>query len=134
MTIDKNHFKFFDEQCLKYLNQNKNELTDAFVSFDDLKTFCHLLKKESKNIILNHLGLCYQVEAKNQEKNRLMEVVKGRKIHLYEMPSNDSLLWLFVGNKLSPESPLVELLPGGKVNGITWIIGYPMFILPFMPV
>ncbi|MCX6813707.1 MAG: hypothetical protein NT078_00535 [Candidatus Azambacteria bacterium] len=116
LTINKNEFEFFDEQVIKYLNQNKNKLTDAFVDFNDLKTFCRCLKKESKNITLNHLGLCYQVEAKSLERNRLMGVVKERNIHLYEMPSNDSTLWLFVGNKSSPESPLIELLPVEKIN------------------
>lgn len=116
LTIDKNYFKIFDEQVLKYINQSKNKLTDAFVNEDDLKAFCHCLKKESKNITLNHLGLCYQVEDKNKEKNRLTDVVKGKEAHFYEMPSNDFGLWLFVGDKSFPESPLIELLPVEKVN------------------
>jgi len=116
LKLDKKQFRFFDEQVLKYLNQNKSKLTDAFVNFDYLKTFCQILKKESKDISLNHLGLCYQVENKNRERNRLIEVAKESRIHLYEIPSNDFSLWLFMGNKLSLESLLIELLPVEKVS------------------
>jgi hypothetical protein len=116
LTLNKNHFNFFEKKCLEYLNQNINKLTDAFVSFDDLRTFCRHLKEKSEKIILNHLGLCYQVGLKSQEKDRLIAVVKQSKIHLYEMPSNDLSLWLFVGNKTSLESSLIELLPVEETN------------------
>lgn len=116
LRLDKNNFKFFDEQTVKYLIQSKNKLADAFVDQNDFKTFCRALLKKSKKITLNHLGLCYQVESKSLEKSRLMGVAKEHRVHLYEIPSNDYTLWLFIGNKMFPEAPLIELLPVEKVN------------------
>lgn len=116
LSLDKNHFRFVDRQILNHFIEEKNSLTDAFVENDDLKVFCnHLLNKNSKPV-LNHIGFCYQVGSKNLEKNRLASMANTNRLHLYEMPSSDASLWLFLGDKYSLSSPMIEFLPVEKVE------------------
>lgn len=111
---DKN-ITYFDEQIRNYMINGKSKLSDAFVDFGTLKDFCNEIAKKSSNTVLNHLGLCYQVASKELERKRLKEVATQQNMHLYEMLSSDSSLWLFLGDK-SSKDPLVELLPVEKVK------------------
>lgn len=115
-SVKNNGIQYSDNQVIKYMSDCKSKLTDAFVDFDNLKGFCEAVSKQSSKVILNHIGLCYQVPSKALERKRLSGVAIKNRLHLYEMRSNDCSLWLFMGDKSNLQDPLVECLPVEKVN------------------
>lgn len=96
------------------LIKQKSSLPNQPIDFDKLKK---LTDKLSGSIIrLNHIGFCYKIDSQIQEKQRLINLTKKTKLHLYEELSNDDGLWLFLGNAKHWEKPMIEFLPIEKVT------------------
>ncbi|MFH0942785.1 MAG: hypothetical protein V1810_01285 [Candidatus Beckwithbacteria bacterium] len=96
------------------LIKHKSNLSNMPIDFNKLKK---LTDKLSSSIIrLNHVGFCYKTFSNIQEKLRLIKLAKKTKIHLYEEPSNDDGLWLFLGNTDQWEKPMIEMVPIEKTN------------------
>lgn len=116
LKVDSNSFEFIDEGILKLMADNKSKLTDALLNFDDIAVFCKTVRERSDNIALNHIGFCYQVASKYQEKKRLLEISKNKGFNLYEIYSNDPSLWLFIGSDLVSKDTVIEFLPVERTN------------------
>lgn len=91
-------------------------LSDRFVP--DTQTKNLVLKLSEKNLIvrLNHLGFCYLVPSKNEEKTRLSSLISLSDWHLYQEASNDSSDWFFLGDKTNWTDPLIEFVPSEGGN------------------
>ena len=124
---NKNLFSFSDNKILTpignifplFLNQ-KSKLKDQIVDLNLLREFIYKLTSEKSIVRLNHIGFCYKVSSQTEEKERLLKLVRKTKFHLYQEPSNDAGLWLFLGNTKNWEDPLIELLPVEKTDD-KWI-------------
>jgi hypothetical protein len=69
-----------------------------------------LTEKESL-VRLSHIGFCYKVSSLKAEKDRLINLVKQSRLHLYQEESNDDGLWFFIGNIEHWEDPTIEFIP-----------------------
>lgn len=99
------------------LIKHKSNMPNDLIDFKKLKK---LTDKLFGSIIrLNHVGFCYKVDSQIQEKQRLVNLTKKTKLHLFEEPSNDDGLWLFLGEAEQWEKPMIEMLPIEKVT--KWI-------------
>lgn len=101
---------------LPLLLENKSPLPDQPIKFELLEKLLYALTKNQSIIRLNHIGFCYKVASQEKEKQRLINLVKQTKFHLYQEKSNDYGLWLFIGNTETWEEPLIELLLVEKTN------------------
>lgn len=97
-------------------------LPDRFVPTTELESFIKLLSDEGSIIRLNHLGFCYQVDSREEERERLTKEVVSSRWNLYEEesadPSSDS--WFFVGDRANWQDPMVEYVPT-KGSNDRWI-------------
>lgn len=98
------------------LLNHKSRLKDEFVGINILENFVNLLTKKDSIISLNHIGFCYKVASQETEKDRLIKLIKDSNFHLYQEPSNDAGIWLFIGNTDKWENPMVEIIPVEKTN------------------
>lgn len=99
------------------LIKHKSNMINDLIDFEKLKK---LTDKLSASIIrLNHIGFCYKTDSQIQEKQRLINLTKKTKLHLFEEPSNDDGLWLFLGEAEQWKKPMIEFLPIEKVT--QWI-------------
>jgi hypothetical protein len=99
-----------------YLFSNKNPLADNFVEMSLLQTFVIKMSNENSVIRLNHIGFCYKVNSQNKERVKIKNEIAKTNWNLYEMESNDAGLWLFIGNNVNWQDPMIELLPVEKTN------------------
>ncbi len=90
--------------------EKPSPLSDDFVEIIQMKEFFQYLTTNNLFQRLNHLGFCYFVESARLEKERLINEIKKTKLHLYEETSNDSSVWLFVGDRDNWQSPMIELV------------------------
>jgi hypothetical protein len=98
------------------LTIHRSKLKDQFIDTDLFIKLIDKLSKDKSIIRLDHIGFCYKVDSLAKEKDRLIELITGSKYHLYQEPSNDEALWLFMGNIKNWEEPVIELLPIEKTN------------------
>lgn len=101
---------------LPLLLKYKSKLLDHPVNFELLRLLINRLTNDQSIIRLNHIGFCYKVFSQEKEKERLIDLIKQTKFHLYQEKSNDDGLWLFVGNVNNLEEPLIELVPVEKTT------------------
>jgi hypothetical protein len=116
LKVHNDHFEFVDREVFRLMSASKSRLADAFLDFRDIENLCKIIFRKSNSVDFNHLGFCYQVKSKNEEKTRLSGVAKNKGLYLYEIPSNDFASWLFVGDVSNPKDPIIEFLPVEKVN------------------
>ena len=117
LEISKNEIKIIDTKLEENLKNRKSKLSDAFVEKQDINKFIKNLKDKSNVFLLNHIGFGYQVKSKPKERNRLSDLARSNKLQLYEIPSNDLGLWLFMGNKSGIPETMLEFLPVEHGNG-----------------
>ncbi len=98
------------------LTKHKNGLPDQKIDFGKLTKLAEELTAKQSIGHLNHIGFCYKTASNKQEKSRLVTLTKKTKFHLYEEPSIDDGLWLFLGNADQWEKPMIELIPVEKTN------------------
>ncbi len=101
---------------LPLLLKHKSKLSNQPIKFKLLEQLINELTKNKSIIRLNHIGFCYKVASQEQEKQRLVNLVKQTRFHLYQEKSNDDALWLFIGNLENWEKPLIEMVPVVKTN------------------
>lgn len=101
---------------LPLLLSHTSKLEDQFVNMDLIAKLAGALNKKQSIIRLNHIGFCYKVDSLIQEKERLTRSIESHKLYLYQEPSNDEGLWLFVGDADKWEKPVVEFVPIEKTN------------------
>lgn len=96
-------------------------LPDRFVPTTELESFIKLLSNEGSILRLNHLGFCYQVDLREEERERLTKEAASSRWNLYEEestdPSND---WFIVGDRANWQDPMVEYVPT-KGSNDRWI-------------
>jgi hypothetical protein len=102
------------------LNKHVSKLPDHPINFNLLKLFVNKLNVGQSIIRLNHIGFCYKVNSQENEKKRLVGLIKSSNYHLYEEKSNDYGLWLFIGDTNKWEKQMIELLPVVKTDD-KWI-------------
>lgn len=98
------------------LSHHKSNLKDQFVSLQSVYKLINNLTENNALVRLNHVGFCYKVSSQQQEKERLIKLLRNSKMHLYEEPSNDESAWLFIGNADRWEDAMIELLPIEKTE------------------
>jgi len=115
---DKDLFKLSDSDIqtpigciLPLFNTQKSKLKDQFIDYDLLRKLIDKLSENKSIIRLDHVGFCYKVDSLEKEKERLINLTKQSKYHLYQEPSNDDGLWLFFGNIKNLYNPVIELVP-----------------------
>ncbi len=96
------------------LSNRKSKLNDQLIDLNLLKNLLVYLDKNGLIVRLNHVGFGYRVDSQQEEKQRLIRLVKKTDQHLYEEESNDFALWLFLGNVSQREKPLIEFVPVEK--------------------
>lgn len=96
---------------LPLLNDNKSPLQDTSVDVNKLKRLVKVLSVPQSIIGFDHIGFCYKVDLVTEEKERLIKLMKQTDFCLYEEPSNDGGIWLFIGNIHQWRDPLIELIP-----------------------
>lgn len=90
---------------------HKSKLKNQIVGMDNLIKLVDILSKKQSIVRLNHIGFGYRVKSQELEKHRLANLVKKTDFHLYEEKSNDTALWLFLGNTEKWDKPLIEFVP-----------------------
>lgn len=103
-------------KIIPLLFARKSKLKNRFIDLKKIKKLCDLLDLQRSIIRPNHLGFCYKVDSQKNEKERLTNLIKKTKFHLYEEKSVDDGLWLFIGNTNNWENYLIEFLPVEKTN------------------
>lgn len=101
---------------LPLLSECKSKLPDHPVNFELLKQLINTLNNDRSIVRLNHIGFCYKVDSQEKEKERLINLLRQTKFHLYQEKSNDDGLWLFIGDTINWEEPMIELVPVEKTN------------------
>lgn len=91
-------------------------LADNFVSEVDFKNFIKNLTDNDLITRLNHIGLCYLVDSKQEERKRLKSEIMNTKWHLFEEESKDSSDWFFLGDNNNWQDPLIEFVPTEMTN------------------
>ncbi|MCX6791225.1 MAG: hypothetical protein NTV62_03490 [Candidatus Gribaldobacteria bacterium] len=91
-------------------------LPDEFAPMDQIKELFQYLTANNLFGRLNHLGFCYAVDSAQSEKERLIDEVKKTKLHLYEEVSDDSSVWLFLGDTSNWQSPMLEFVINEKTT------------------
>lgn len=77
----------------------------------DISRLGTALEKKRAIIRLNHIGFCYKVASRQTERRLLIARAQTKGWHVYEEPSVDEGLWLFVGDTESWQNPLLEYIP-----------------------
>lgn len=90
---------------------NISPLPDTKPNLHELSAFISKLTDKNAIIRLNHIGICYKTESQIAERKLLAKEIANTNLNLYEEPSNDKGLWLFVGDTTKWDDPLLELLP-----------------------
>jgi hypothetical protein len=118
LTFDPRLVRIEDSQIVTSLGDitpvlfhQKSALTDQLIDLSLLQTFVKALDAMHAIVRLNHVGFGYKVPSQDEERQRLVRRVHETDLHLYEEPSNDFGLWLFAGNTVKWEQPLVEFVP-----------------------
>jgi hypothetical protein len=93
-----------------------SSLPDEFVSMAQIKELFQYLTANNLFGRLNHLGFCYAVDSAQLEKERLIAEVKKTRLHLYEEVSDDSSVWLFLGDTSNWQSPMLEFILNEKTT------------------
>lgn len=91
-------------------------LEDEFIDLDLLRRLISKLSESDSVIGLDHIGYCYKVDSLEKEKQRVAKLVKNSSFHLFQEPSNDDSLWLFIGNLENWQNQVIELVPVEKTN------------------
>lgn len=86
-------------------------LRDVKPDDHDISRLGTVLEEKRAVIRLNHIGFCYKVASQQTERQRLMAEAQKKNWHVYEEPSVNEGLWLFVGNTESWKNPLLEFIP-----------------------
>ncbi|MBA4320730.1 MAG: hypothetical protein C0412_20255, partial [Flavobacterium sp.] len=80
---NKSLLNFFDSQLstpignvLSLLIQHKSKLPDQPVDFECLKQLVDTFNSDQSIIRLNHIGFCYKVDSQENEKERLIDLIK----------------------------------------------------------
>lgn len=116
LKIRKDRIETLDPNTPSIFFDQKSKLSDAFIDLKLLEDFLIFLNKNSTPIFFNHIGFCYQVTSKKIERDRLKKLAHEKKLNIYEIPSNDASLWLFIGDKNNMNIPLLEFLPVEKAD------------------
>lgn len=98
------------------LHDKRSTLEDQFVDLELLKKLISKLSANNSITGLDHIGFCYKVNSLEIEKERVTQLVKSSSYKLYQEPSNDDALWLFMGNLENWQNPVIELVPIEKTN------------------
>jgi hypothetical protein len=93
------------------LTKQKSIFPDSLVDLSKLKTLIQKLEKRKSIIRLDHIGFCYKVDNLNEEKNRLVKLSRNAQLPLFQEPSNDDGLWLFLGDISDWQNPVIEFVP-----------------------
>jgi len=99
-----------------YPPHTQSPLTDSFIDMELLKKFIKLMSEKKSFLRLNHIGFCYRVKSKIEERKRIQQEVQKTEWNLYEMESVDESLWLFIGDNKIWTDPLIEYLPVEKTD------------------
>ncbi len=117
LRVGFNSFHIIDKELKRNYSNRKSKLTNCLVEEKDFMLFIMRLAEESKIFSLNHIGFCYQVESRTEERKRLSKLAREHNHQLYEIVSDESALWLFMA-KYSPDNePILEFLPVESSNG-----------------
>lgn len=95
---------------LPILFSHRSNLEDQFIDVGLIIKLADILNKNHSIVRLSHIGFCYKVDSQEKEKERITELVKKSNFNLYQEPSSDEGLWLFVGDINNLENPVIELL------------------------
>lgn len=97
-------------EVLPNIFERISRLPDDFVSDAKLALLVKGLREKGGIQRLNHLGLCYLVDSKEDERKKIASQARDG-WHLYEEPSTGDSLWLFLGDRSNWKDPMLELLP-----------------------
>lgn len=92
------------------LGGESNNLSDQPIDFEKLDELINDLSLNNSIVRLSHLGFCYKTISAQDEKIRLSEATKKTALHLYEEPSNDEGMWLFLGDVKIWKDPTIEFV------------------------
>ncbi len=92
------------------LNSLKSPLRDQMIQPALFRKLIRLLNIHKSIVRLNHVGFCYRVSSQQEEKNRLIKLVRNTGFHAYEEQSGDETVWLFIGNSKEWEKPMLEFV------------------------
>jgi len=92
-------------------DKQRSPLGNSFARITALNFLVKQLTAGNVLVRLNHIGICYKTASQLKEKKLLTQEAKKTDLNLYQEPSNDYGLWLFLGNTNNWEDPLLELLP-----------------------
>jgi hypothetical protein len=91
------------------LFSHRSSLKDGLIEDSIIKELIQTIMASGKYKGINHIGFCYQVDSKQKEVFRILQLIKDSEFHTYEEPSNDETEWIFVGEDNQRDSPLIEL-------------------------
>jgi hypothetical protein len=111
LTVDSENITTPINRINSIYDMYKSSLDDTSPNIGELTSFINKLTAQDAIIRLNHIGICYKTESQKAERQLLVKEVNDTNFLLYEEPSNDNGLWLFIGNTSNWEDPLLELLP-----------------------
>lgn len=119
LTITSSSLAFPDIPIPQTVFSKPSSLSDYFVPNTQIEAFINLLTEKDLIIRLNHIGFCYLVDSKKQERERLKIIIERSKWKLYQEDSNDLSDWFFLGDKTIWQDPLVEFVPT-EMNHDRW--------------
>lgn len=92
---------------------------DEYIQLDIVEELIRDFKVGFQRI--NHFGLCYKVNSKKEEVDRLSQLVSDTKFHLYQEPSSDDGDWIFYGDISNINNSLIEFIPHEGKSEDKWI-------------
>lgn len=93
------------------LTKKRTNLQNYLVDLSKLKELVDLLSEKKTILRLSHIGFCYKVKNLIKEKERLVSLSKEANFSLFQEPSSDDGLWLFLGNISNWQDPVIEFVP-----------------------
>jgi len=116
LTISNREIRTPLGDILPLLSHHKSKLSNQFIELHLLKELIDELTSHNHIIRLNHIGFCYKVDSQQNEKDRIASLVQQSNYQLYQEPTNDDGMWLFVGDLTRWNNPVIELIPVEKTS------------------
>lgn len=91
--------------------KDKSKLPDSLINLSQLEKLVQKMREQSAMLRLSHIGFCYKVEKLEEEKERLIQLSQKSTVDLFQEPSNDDGLWLFLGDISNWQNPVTEFVP-----------------------
>lgn len=116
LTLSKDSIHTSIGNIYPYIKQCRSPLQDSLIPLSYIVNMCTKLHTNKSLVRINHIGFLYTTKNTSLEIERIQKEVQKAHTHLYKEESNDGHTWLFIGDALCLEQPLLEIILVEKTN------------------